>query len=502
MAEATARPLSKLDGCIAAAFRHPIVRSMVRDIRFTVPLCIVLICGSFAACALLQMRLDRSHALNQASAFVQERIGDIATAAGRTLDGYARAGALFATSPQQYRSADFARAEPAIHDIAVFDTDNVQRLDAISEAAVAAPVFSGTRAIIPGGLAFRQGDRIVAVWFDPKGLVPAHTALTADPVPGGIRAAVPGWPLFAVTSLDEGKALESWTGALPLYLFVILGPALAGGWLAVLFVGAFERHARAARAIRALKSTRPVEARLMVRLANAERGAAEALRSKSEFIAHMSHELRTPLNAVIGFSEVIADGLYGPVGHPKYAEYARDIGDAGRNLHAKISDVLEFANIEAGRYPLSPSPVDLREIALAAVEEHKGRAFSRRIGFDIGVAEPVTVRTDALALKRVLANLIDNALRYTAEGGAVHVDVRAEEGVGLLQVRNSGTGFSRSERDAAGKPFQRFDRSGTVTGAGLGLAIAMELARRMGGAVRLASEPGRGAIMEVRLPRL
>ena len=76
-------------------------------------------------------------------------------------------------------------------------------------------------------------------------------------------------------------------------------------------------------------------------------------RSKSEFIAHMSHELRTPLNAVIGFSEVIAQGLFGPPGHPKYSEYASDIAEAGRGLHAKIGDILEFANIEAGRYPLA-----------------------------------------------------------------------------------------------------------------------------------------------------
>src|SRR6202012_6050504 len=93
----------------------------------------------------------------------------------------------------------------------------------------------------------------------------------------------------------------------------------------------------------------PVEARLLVRLAAAERNAREALRAKSEFIAHMSHELRTPLNAVIGFSQIIADGLFGPSGHPKYGEYARDIGNAGKDLHAKIGDILEFANVEAVR---------------------------------------------------------------------------------------------------------------------------------------------------------
>jgi two-component system cell cycle sensor histidine kinase PleC len=314
---------------------------------------------------------------------------------------------------------------------------------------------------------------------------------------------VPGWPLAVVTSVDEKNALQSWVQALPLYLFVILGPALVGGWLAALFVGAFERHVRAARAIRALKSTRPVEARLMVRLANAERGAMEALRSKSEFIAHMSHELRTPLNAVIGFSEIIAEGFYGPSGHPKYGEYARDIAEAGRNLHAKIGDILEFANIEAGRFPLNQEAVDLAALASACVDEQQGRAFSRRISLSLAFGEPGMVRADSRAVRRILTNLLANALAYTAEGGIVRADVRFEEGAGVLTLSDSGMGFTGREAALAGKPFQRFDRSDTVTGAGLGLAIAMELARRMGGAMRLAGAEGsHGAVMELRLPRL
>jgi two-component system cell cycle sensor histidine kinase PleC len=290
---------------------------------------------------------------------------------------------------------------------------------------------------------------------------------------------------------------------MPLYLFVILGPALAGAWLAALFVGAFERHARANRAIRALKSTRPIEARLMVRLANAERGAMEALRAKSEFIAHMSHELRTPLNAVIGFSEIIAEGFYGPCGHPKYSEYARDIGDAGKNLHAKIGDILEFANIEAGRYPLTEEAVELSALVAQCLDEHQGRAFSRRISLSLAFGEPGLVRADAGAVRRILCNLITNALAYTGEGGIVRADVHFEEGAGVLTLSDSGKGFTPRERKRAGKPFERFDRDGTVTGAGLGLAIAMELARRMGGAMRLMGEgPGHGATMELRLPRL
>ena len=347
---------------------------------------------------------------------------------------------------------------------------------------------------------------MVAVLFDPRSLENQRAALlpTGDArAKGSLSVAVPGWPLTVTASLDQQSALESWAQALPLYLFIILGPALAGGWLAALFVGAFERHARASRAIRALKSTRPIEGKLMVRLANAERGAKEALRSKSEFMAHMSHELRTPLNAVIGFSDIIAREMYGPNGHPKYGEYARDIGEAGRNLHAKIGDILEFANIEAGHHPLREEAVELAALAASCVDEQQGRAFSRRISLSLAFGEPGTVRADSGAVRRIVTNLMVNALTYTAEGGIVRVDVRFEEGAGILSLSDSGKGFTAREAAVAGRPFQRFERAGALTGAGLGLAIAMELARRMGGAMRLAGGgETQGSVMELRLPRL
>ena len=506
MAEASARRWMWLDGLFAAAVRRPFLRRFGRDIRFTVPVCIVLICGSFAATALLEMRLDRSHALAQAARFEQARAFDLARAAGVTLDRYARMGAVFAASPEEYRGADLSRAEPGIRDIAVWDEAGVQRarLNAIALRPLVRPVLTGARAVFPGGLAFRQGSRTVAVLFDPGSLMPAsqRALLLPSAKMDGLAAPVPGWPLAVRTQLDEKATLEDWAGALPLYLFVILGPALTGGWLAALLVGSFERQARAARAIRALKSIRPVEARLMVRLANAERGAMEALRSKSEFIALMSHELRTPLNAVIGFAEIIADGLFGPPGHPKYREYARDIAGAGKTLHAKIDDILEFANVEAGRFPLKPEAIELAKAVGAAIEEQQGRAFSRRISLSLAFGEPGRVRADPRALRRILSNLIGNALAYTAEGGIVRADVRFEEGAGILTLSDSGQGFSPGEVKALGKPFERFHRPGTVTGAGLGLAIALELARRMGGAMRLAGESGHGATVELRLPRL
>jgi len=505
MAEATTRAWSRRDG-ILGLLERPFVRRVVRDGRYTVPICILLICGCFAAAALLQMRLDRSHALAQAATFEQVRIQMIAHTTSQTLDRYARLGAVFAASPQQYRSAELGRAEPAIRDILVWDGAGNRRAQwRASGAAIPQPAFAGPRTNFPGGLAFHTGSDTVAVLFDAKNLglgdaslVPQKDMMHGKP----LAMLVPGWPLAVIGRLDEKNVLADWVRALPLYLFVILGPALVGAWLAALFVGAFERHARAARAVRALKSTRPIEAKLMVRLANAERGAREALRSKSEFMAHMSHELRTPLNAVIGFSEIIADEMFGPCGHPKYGEYARDIGEAGRNLHAKIGDILEFSNIEAGRFPLVEEAVDLAGLAAACVDEQQGRAFSRRISLSLAFGEPGAVRADPRAVRRILTNLLANALTYTAEGGIVRADVRFEEGAGVLILSDSGAGFTRGEAALAGRAFQRFDRAGTVTGAGLGLAIAMELARRMGGAMRLAGGESNGAVMELRLPRL
>lgn len=489
-------------------------RRVLRNTRLMVPLCIVLICGSFAAAAILSMRMDRAHAINQARYFEQARAADLAAAAGATLDRLAAIGLGFARNP------DMRMGDPAIRNIAVFK--NGVQASALKpwSALPPEPSFQGEQTVFSfgpeTGLALRNGDSVVVVLFDAAALAPGplmrRAAIFSDTATllsgaawraDGTRhdAAVPNWPLTAATETDEDVALARWRELLPLYLFVILGPAVAGGWLAALFVGAFERHKKAAHAIRSLKTLRPIEAKLMVRLANAERAAVEASRSKSEFIAHMSHELRTPLNAVIGFSEVIAQELYGPSGHRKYAEYARDIGDAGRSLHARIGDILEFANIEAGRHPLQPQRVDLAALARASVDEHQGRAFSRRIALETGLMTQAPVHADPLAVRRILSNLIANALAYTEKGGSVLVDVRIDEGAAIALVRDSGLGFSRAERGRAGRPFQRFDRPGQVTGAGLGLAIAMELARRMGGAMRLSSAPGRGSVMELRLPK-
>ncbi|MDE2164491.1 MAG: HAMP domain-containing histidine kinase [Alphaproteobacteria bacterium] len=489
-----------------------------RNIRITVLLCVVAIGGSFAAAGALQMRFDRVQALHQASYFETRRAHEIAAVAEATLNRYARLGQLFATD--QMTDAAFA-GTTGLHGIAVANASG-QTLRAVGETIDMASltelarkgrVALGTpqRTVI----AFPSGDDVIAVSFNASALAPATmlegaalTGTTGSTLAGlpeqgnAISAAVTGWPVEAAVSLDDEGALAAWYGSLPLYLFVILGPALVGGALAAVFVREFERRDKAATAIRTLRSTRPEEAKLLVRLANAERGAVEAQRSKGEFVAHMSHELRTPLNAIIGFAEVIERGFYGPVGHHKYIEYARDIGMAGRSLHGKIGDILEFANLEAGRYPLKPTCFDVTEVIGACVNENVGRAFSRRISLEMVPAEPAEVLADAMAVRRIVTNLLSNALLYTQEGGRVRVSVRQDEGAVAISVTDNGNGFSTAEASTAGTAFRRFERAGVSMGAGLGLAIVVALARRMGGAIKLGSAQGEGTCAELRLPKV
>jgi len=527
-------------------------KAATRNIRVTVAISLVLIAGSFASAAAIQMRLDRVRALDQASSFETRHAHELSGELAAALDRYAALGTAFANAASPDATAALSDAGgAALKNIVVLDA-NGGLLSEMKMAPGFLPIPGAAlararagRAVIPlkdgtgFAILFASGEQIVAVELDARALLGAAGNATIAAKDGRVLAlgadwnemppqatlqlngadkatreldfadghrivsiaAVAGWPLAVATSVRAGAALGAWYGSLPLYLFFIFGPALAGAGLAVVFVREFERRAKTAEAMKNLLAVKPADQRLYVRLADAERRAVEAERSKSEFIAHMSHELRTPLNAIIGFSEVIEQGLFGKAGHPKYAEYARDIASAGRHLHGKISDILDFANLEAGRHPVTLTNVDVAAITREAVGELAGRAFSRRIKLRVALPDAALATADALGVKRVLVNLLCNALQYTPEKGSVRVQLRHEDRTIVIGIRDSGYGFAANEKARAGQAFARFDRPGAVTGVGLGLAIAMVLARRMGGAVRLGGEEGEGGFAELRLPR-
>ena len=503
------------------------------------------------------MRRDRVHALNQAAAIQARRAQELAADFGSTLDRYAALGTAFANAGVSIEtSAALSEAGgPALQNIAVLDANGKllsemkrapndllplprETLGSARLVRTAFPADAGASIV----LAFPERGRIVLVQLATRELF--NRATTEDDVlatpDGRLLAAgrnwrdlppyeslslghgraetrslelasgrrlialsgLRSWPVTAGASVQVGEALSGWYGALPLYFFFILGPAFAGGGLAVVFVREFERRTRPGSADRLLKAKRNDEAKLLIRLADAERRAVEADRSKAEFITHMSHELRTPLNAIIGFSEVIAQGLFGAAGHPKYQEYAQDINEAGRNLHSKIGDILEFANLEAGKQPIKLAAVDAAAVARHAVEEATGKAFSRKVRISLTVPEAARAIADEYGLKRALNNLLANALQFTGDGGLVRVQIRSDEYSVYVNVQDNGFGFTTAEAERAGEPFLRFERPGGATGTGLGLAIASSLIRRMGGNLNLSGKQGEGATAEIRLRRV
>jgi signal transduction histidine kinase len=525
-------------------------------VRATAAITLILICGSFASAAAVQLRLDRGRALDQAAQFETRRAQEIANDLAATLDRFAALGVAFANArgTAETAAALSEAGGAALRNIVVLSRDGSALSEMKGAPGPLLPVDTATlsqaslgHAVIPvegtGSVALLipAGVHIVAIEIDRRALLrhagmeetvvatragrildlgkawksaPAMSTLSLSDGRSASRfvgsgaerrlvalSVVPGWPLVAAASVRTGEALRSWYASLPLFIFIIIGPAIAGAGLAVIFVREFERRARATGTLRTLRAAAQGDAKLLIRLADAERRAAEAVRAKSEFVAHMSHELRTPLNAIIGFSEVIAQGFFGDPGHPKYVEYANDIGAAGRHLHAKIGDVLEFANLEAGRHPISSASIDVSAIARFVVDELAGRAFSRRIRLTVSLSECAPGLGDAQAVKRILTNLLTNALEYSPEGSAVRVQVRSEPGAIVASIRDGGIGFSTEERNGLGTPFTHFERPGAVTGVGLGLAIAMTLARQMGGVIRMVGAPGESASAELRLPK-
>jgi two-component system cell cycle sensor histidine kinase PleC len=230
--------------------------------------------------------------------------------------------------------------------------------------------------------------------------------------------------------------------------------------------------------------------------------AESANRSKSEFLANMSHELRTPLNAIIGFSEVMEQELFGPMGTAKYMDYARDIHRSGQYLLDVISDILDMSKIEAGRMQLE---LQLCRVA-AAVEDAMRivgpRAQQGNVAIEVEVPGHLELIADRRALKQVLINILANAIKFTPEGGQVSLSARSEAGHVTIVIADTGIGIPAAEIGKLGRPFEQVENQFTKTksGSGLGLAISNSLVEMHGGAIVIVSEVGRGTTVTLTLP--
>ncbi len=243
-------------------------------------------------------------------------------------------------------------------------------------------------------------------------------------------------------------------------------------------------------------------AELADKYASEKTRAEEANRSKSEFLANMSHELRTPLNAVIGFSEIMSQEMFGPLGAPKYGEYALDIGKSGQFLLDVINDILDMSKIEAGRVELEPSDVELHGVLEDVLRLVATRATESKIKLTLDHSETAHLFADRRALKQIFINLVSNAIKFTPEGGSVTVKVNQSENEICVQIIDTGIGIPQRDIQKLGRPFEQVENQFTKSkgGSGLGLAISKSLVDLHGGSLNIASKVGQGTTVSVILP--
>ncbi|WP_293675761.1 HAMP domain-containing sensor histidine kinase [uncultured Phenylobacterium sp.] len=239
------------------------------------------------------------------------------------------------------------------------------------------------------------------------------------------------------------------------------------------------------------------------RLEAARLSAEQQNAGKSRFLANMSHELRTPLNAIMGFSDIMRQRLFGPIGD-RYAEYAELIHESGTHLLELINDVLDMSKIEAERFELSIECFDAREAVQAVLRLMRGQAD--RAGVHLrGVLPiaPLMAEADRRALKQIALNLISNALKFTPTGGSVTVTVQASGDVLEIVVADTGVGIAQDDLDRLGRPFEQAgDAEQRAAGSGLGLSLVRAFARLHNGEMTVESSVGEGTSVTIRLPVL
>ncbi|MFL5381766.1 MAG: CHASE domain-containing protein [Longimicrobiaceae bacterium] len=272
---------------------------------------------------------------------------------------------------------------------------------------------------------------------------------------------------------------------------------------------AVEEARRAAEASAA--QSRELAARLRTQAMELERQVDQARalndelqranRAKATFLATMSHELRTPLNAVIGYADLLLAGLPEPLPEGLRSHVDR-IGLASRHLLSVIEEILGYARIEAGRESVDLEAVDLGEVVREVVAIVEPLAAEKRLRFTAPRrVEPPTLVTDARKLRQILVNLLGNAVKFTERGAIEFAAERRGEWV-ELRVSDTGIGIEPADMERIFEPFRQVDEANTrvAGGTGLGLSVARNLARLLGGDIIVRSRPGEGSTFVLRLP--
>jgi signal transduction histidine kinase len=239
-------------------------------------------------------------------------------------------------------------------------------------------------------------------------------------------------------------------------------------------------------------------------LTQARAQAEHASSLKTDFLARVSHEIRTPLNAIIGFSELMVDEKFGPVGNERYKDYLRDINRSGSLVLDLVNDLLDISKIEAGQQEMSYEAVSLNDTLAETVALMQPQANRERVIIRSSFASRLPeVVADLRSIRQIALNILSNAIRYTPAGGQVIVSTAYEpSGDVVFRVRDTGVGMSSAEIEQALKPFKQINAlkrtRGDGTGLGLPLTKAMVEANRA--RFEIASTPGEGTLVEIVFP--
>jgi len=229
--------------------------------------------------------------------------------------------------------------------------------------------------------------------------------------------------------------------------------------------------------------------------------AVEANAARTNFLAVMSHELRTPLTAVLGYADLLAEEIDGPLTEAQRHKLSR-IRVSAKHLLELIDEILAFTRMESGTLVIDRSPVDLTAVARDAEGVIRPAAEAKGLDFDVRLpTTPVRTSTDSAKVRRILLNLLSNAVRFT-DSGSVELRLDTRDHNAYFEVRDTGSGISEEHQKKMFEPFWQAAEPMTRTtgGTGLGLPVALNLARMLDGDVTVRSRPGEGSTFTVRIP--
>ncbi|WP_198154775.1 sensor histidine kinase [Oceanibaculum pacificum] len=239
-------------------------------------------------------------------------------------------------------------------------------------------------------------------------------------------------------------------------------------------------------------------------LLEAKEKAEQASRIKAEFLSNMTHELRTPLNAILGFSEMIMREMSGPLGDPRYRDYADHIHESGCYLLSIINDILDMSKFNAGRVELREQKVDLAQAIDSAIRMTQERARAGRLALSVRLPPGVPpLLADERQIVQMVLNLISNAIKFTPPDGRIDIEgALTAEGGYCLSVSDTGIGIAAEDIPTALEPFGQVDSSISRhhVGTGLGLPLVKSMIEAHGGTLEIASQPAKGTRISLTFP--